>query len=473
MEKREGNILFFPHRCVDPETGYVKACREDLAVNIEPVRVFAGTKLRWLDKNAPGRVFFYGTEINEKWVHTFCYERESNWAPYDRERAEAAYSCADRIFERDGFIRIVIRFAMEADGKDPEKETRLCTERVQAAFVLEDPAEALAGQAQIRPYFREEAQRVSKKLAAVREPGDLVFFLMGDTHYTVNGIWEDSAENVKYMAELCRPDFAVHLGDLTDGLLPGVLTEQYTGRVLDVLQEAAGKVYCCLGNHDSNYAGGNPERFTKEEAVALYLERYAGGRDMPCAGRTAAADLSEPKEFYYTDCAEQQLRCIFLASFDSERATENDRYGYADEECEWLSGVLRDTPEGYGVLVFSHVPLLPEMHVWSDGIRGSEKVRQILESFQAERNAILACFHGHNHCDQIETKLSFPIVSVGCSKLESFPEKKPAGAVCYEREKGTVTQDLWDVVRVSRDHGTVDLIRFGAGEDRRIQKRTK
>ena len=256
----------------------------------------------------------------------------------------------------------------------------------------------------------------------------------------------------------------MHLGDLTDGLLPGALTKQYSGRILDTLHEAAGAVYCCLGNHDSNYAGNNPERFTADEAAAWYLQYAEGYSD----GRPAAENAERGRDFYKIDDDRRQLRFLFLSSFDSERETENDRYVYSEEECQWLREALKETPPEYGVLVFSHVPLLPEMHVWSDGIHGSAEVLQILKDFQQQRHTLLAYFHGHNHCDQIERKHSFPIVAIGCGKLESFPEKKPAGAVCYERERGTVTQDLWDVVRVSRDHNTIDLIRFGAGEDRRL-----
>ena len=494
MNTKENTILFFPERSVDPETGYVAADAAGKAVNIEPVRVYAGTILRWLDKEAVCRIFFYNTEIDEDWVHTFCYEPESNWALYDRAMSETGWSNEDRIFEKDGYIRIVMqtdpgREPRGIQASDPGMGMRqpesLSMRQPQPGFLpeslfrLEHPGEAVREQAQIRPFFLDEAEQVSRRLAAVREPGDLVFFLMTDTHYTVNGNWDETAKNVRHMAELCHPDFAVHLGDLTDGLLPGALTRQYSGRILDTLHDAAGPVYCCLGNHDSNYAGNNPERFTADESAAWYLqyaEGYQGGRPAaqataPAVTISAAASPERVRDFYMIDDSSRRLRFLFLSSFDCERETENDRYVYSEEECRWLRDVLNETPPEYGVLVFSHVPLLPEMHVWSDGIHGSSEVLQILEDFQRQRHALLAYFHGHNHCDQIERKHAFPIVAIGSGKLESFPEKKPAGAICYERERGTASQDLWDVVRVSRDHHTIDLIRFGAGEDRRLDCR--
>ena len=241
-------IQFFPERRVDPKTGYVKQDAAGMAVNIEPVRVYAGSALRWLDKHAVGRIFFYSMEIDQDWVHTFCYEPESNWALYDRSRSETGWSGEDRFFDRDGYIRVVIRkdpeqlFSPEKSGATFRLENSRAVfrpENSRMTFRLEHPEEAVREQSRIRPFFLDEAEQVSRRLAAVRKPGDLVFFLMADTHYTVNGNWEDTAKNVSHMAELCHPDFAVHLGDLTDGLLPGALTKQYSGRILDTLHDAA------------------------------------------------------------------------------------------------------------------------------------------------------------------------------------------------------------------------------------------
>ncbi len=454
--------VLFRGREIDPATGHIRshAGHGDAlfrAVTIEPLPVFPGTVLHWKRKEAAYRVYFYTTETDETWVYTFAYEMESNWASYDPDRSDQAWSHQDRIFAEEGFIRLEVQSAGVAFS--PEKESEKEEMKADRFFVLQHTEEARQKRQEIAPFFRQEIEAVSRRLEAVREPGDTVWFLVTDPHFAINGTWDDTAKNMKAMAKRCCPGAVIQLGDLTDGILPRTVTKQYSGRILRDLREVSEEVYGCLGNHDSNYTACNPEQFSRKEAVAWYLPQSGNRPD----GTGAEGD----REYYYIDLPGKNLRLFFLSSFDCEQPTEEERYVYSDEECAWLQKTLEETPEGCDILVFSHVPLLPAMHVWSRDIRGSERVLQILESWQhRHKEKILAYIHGHSHSDQIEKAYGFPIVAVGCSKLESFPDMKPPGAVCYERKRHTVTQDLWDIVQISRDHRFVRLFRFGAGEDR-------
>lgn len=114
------------------------------------------------------------------------------------------------------------------------------------------------------------------------------------------------------------------------------------------------------------------------------------------------------------------------------------------------------------------MPPLPEIHFWSDQIRNGEELLQILEEYHRTGKKILAYVHGHNHGEQIYRERLFPIVSLGCNKMEDFQDKKPAGSWTYCRQQGTVTEDLWDVMIVHRDHSGIDFVRFGAGEDKHV-----
>ncbi len=81
----------------------------------------------------------------------------------------------------------------------------------------------------------------------------------------------------------------------------------------------------------------------------------------------------------------------------------------------------------------------------------------------------MAYIHGHNHADQIYQERAFPIISIGCNKLEDFKDKKPEGAYTPDRKRFTVTQELWDVMIVSCDNDKIEFVRFGAGEDRTVE----
>ena len=51
--------------------------------------------------------------------------------------------------------------------------------------------------------------------------------------------------------------------------------------------------------------------------------------------------------------------------------------------------------------------------------------------------------------------------------MEDFKDKKPNGAFVPDRKAGDVTQELWDVLVVHGSGNSLDLIRFGAGTDRK------
>ena len=472
--------------CVREQDGRLKGCSAGILTNGEPLRVKSGSRLYQMGPALPARLWFYDMKRPEQWIRTYSYSPESCWMTFDPEHSLQEWNGEPKVMEKDGFIRLEAHLpgpessaglvcresaenGPEAAGNSstlpsekqavlsapdnnekpvPDTAPRVHGNIGRTSFVLEYPRGTGEKEAGIRPCFREEILRMSKRIGRDRTPEEALLFLLADTHYTVNGIWEETGKNVRALAGRCTPDAVIHLGDLTDGMLPWPATLDFSRRVLWDLKKTGAPVYLCIGNHDTNYFRGNPDPIRASEAAKLLMGRK--------------------KPYYYEDLPAAKLRMIFLASFNPQFEEREKRYGFAPEVIRWLSRTLKRTPEEYRVLVFSHVPLLPRMHVWSQGIRGSEKTVRILETFQQKRGTLLAFIHGHNHADQTDRSLSFPVVSVGCGKLESFPEKKPAGSVCFEREEGERTQDLWDVLRVRKDGG-LEFLRFGAGEDRILE----
>lgn len=277
------------------------------------------------------------------------------------------------------------------------------------------------------------------------EENDLAFAVITDTHYVNNGTWERSAYNIQQVAARLPLQGIIHLGDLTDGILPLALTRESVDAVMADMKRTGKPVFLCCGNHDSNYFKNNPEKMTEEEMSVYYL-----GREKP---------------WYHIDYPVQKIRILYLYSFDYR---EKVRYGFPAEELEWVNETLASMEDGWAALVCAHVPPLPEIHFWSDQIRNGEALLQILEEYHRSGRKILAYVHGHNHGEQIYTERLFPIVSLGCNKMEDFQDKKPAGSWTYNREQDTVMEDLWDIMIVHQNHNGIDFIRFGAGEDRHV-----
>ena len=417
---------------VDEATGSLVS-DQAFAVNAIPVRLPAGSQLKPAEETLEYRCFFYGPETDDELIYTYAYQPEANWTTYSKDESEKEMEAGCRFSPAERYVRIVVR------------KSDIGPESTFGSLFRIEHAEKDNVQESIPEWMIEETERVCAKADEIRCEGDAVFLLLADSHYTTGGIWEETVSSLKTVAQKLKPDGMIHLGDFTDGMLAGRHTRKITEEMLDDLNRVCSPVFACIGNHDFNYFKDNPDKMTRQQCAGLIL--------------------GEEQLWYYKDIPDRKLRMIFLDSFDPECF---ERYGFDRQEVRWLRKTLKKTPKDFRVLIFSHVTPLPENHNWSIDIRNSSKVMRALEEFnRKKRNSVIGWIYGHNHADQIIEYRDFPLVSIGCSKLEEFWEHKPEDSVTHARKRGTRTQELWDVLIVHRS-GDIDLIRYGAGEDRHI-----
>lgn len=427
-------VLLEKGKSIQEDTGYIQNTDEECWSSRRLYHVFPGDILRG-DARKKYRIYRYLPEIKGELIHTYCYEPEQNWTGYVWE--PEVWKQGDSVFEEECYIRVTTKIdcpikVMEGDDNIEQNQTMLLESSHQP--IIEWPT-----------YFQGEALLTVEKVWELLGENDLAFAVITDTHYVNNGTWERSAYNLQQVAVRLPLHGIIHLGDLTDGILPLAQTRESVERVMADMRQTGKPVYLCCGNHDSNYFRNNPEKMTEEEMSAYYL-----GREKP---------------YYYVDYPAQKLRILYLHSFDYR---EQVRYGFPIEELDWVRDTLEAMTDGWAALVCAHVPPLPEIHFWSDQIRNGEALLEILEEYHRAGKKILAYVHGHNHGEQIYREKLFPIVSLGCNKMEDFQDKKPAGSRTYYRQQGTVTEDLWDVMIVHADHMGIDFVRFGAGEDKHL-----
>ncbi len=456
---------------VTEEDGIVRRQEEGICT-LHFYHAMSGDSLHLLDRRYEYAVATYGSEIDSRYLYTYDYQPEESWTTYRQDFSEDGFIQRDYRFQESVYFRVALRRRTEGTaGVRPGAEER--ETQPDLAAILQwrrgqhpetgDTAEP-GGMAAHSRAIEGETEATVQSVLANQAEDSLNFLLLTDSHYTVNGTWPDTLYALQRVAaELetrgVKLDGVLHLGDMTDGLVPAEVTRDYVAAVQEDIRTLGVPLYYVLGNHDSNYFRNNPERFSREEIRRVYLQ----GRE---------------KEYYSVDFEEQKIRMVFLDSFDP---AEKVRYGFAEEELDWLEDLLKNTSPQWKALIFSHVPPTARLHYWSKEIRGSQRLLQILRRYQAaagkaegniinkERN-LLGFIHGHNHADQIDYGEGFPIISVGCNKCEYFEEKKPEGAIAYRRELHTVSQDLWDVLTISAKNGTLDFTRFGAGDDRCISK---
>lgn len=383
-------------------------------------------------------VALFSPERDMKYIYTFDYQPECNWTTYLQNLTPDSYSDQDYIFGQECYFRICLK---RRDGQDITD-----SDAIKGSDAL--CYEAEEEERNIKQCFLDEISKTAKDILAVRKDL-LTFCILTDTHYTVNGTWVDTALNIQAVHKLVGFDGIIHLGDLTDGVCSYKVTSDYVNAILADLESNQIPVHIALGNHDSNYFRANPDKFTIEDQIKLYLDK----------------DIEHSAPYYYVDYEKYNLRCLFLHSFDDEAPI---RYGFSKEMLEWVRSTLEDM-KGGNVLVFSHDAPLAELDYWSYSIRNGEKLMDILEEYNLRENYhILGYFYGHTHADSVYENSSFPLVSIACNKCEYFEDKKPKGARVPKRYLNDVSQDLWDALILDIEDNKIHLIRFGAGNDRVI-----
>lgn len=398
-----------------------------------------GCYLELLDKNYLFNVATYTLDFDEKYLYTYAYEPEESWTTYTGDLNGDTYQQHKYVFKDQRYFRVCLK-RMDGEAFAVEEEESIGNILRYMSFEAEVTKPA--------SFFLAEIEDTVKKIQKLQDQGTMVVALLTDTHYTVNGTWQDTAANLFAVHQGALFDEVIHLGDLTDGLLSKEVLTTYTEKIRNDLEKLEIPVRIVLGNHDANYFGGNKEILSLSEQAALYLK------------------TEEKQTYYHVDHEKQKIRSIFLSSYDNE---ETPRYGFDLGQIAWVKRILKATPPGYHILIFCHDAPLAHLDYWSDEIRNDDFLMEVLENHQKEYKNILAYIHGHTHADFIYRERLFPIISVGCAKCEGMQEKKPEGVKTEMRMLGTVSQDLWDVLLVKPKEKKLHFIRFGAGEDRIVK----
>lgn len=406
-------------------------------------RAKKGSKIILLDKDYYFNVATYSLDFDDKYIYTYSYQPEQSWTNYNCDLSGDSYRQEDYVFYDEVYFRICLK---RVDGKNfKEEEAEKINEIIM--FISDEIKE------QPKNIFLKEIEKTVDSINQVRKPNSLVLCVLTDSHFTINGTWQDTIHNIKAVNNSINFDGIVHLGDITDGMVPSVITKTYANRCINDLKSINSKSYFVIGNHDTNYFNNNLQPLTEKEQYELY--------------QMHSCDYTQREEtnvYYYADFEDVSLRCIFLTSFNHK---ENIRYGFSEEVLIWIKDVLENTPSYYSIIIFSHDAPLAELDYWSENIRNGKELMDILEEYHLYRNKkIMAFIHGHTHADYIYMERAFPIISIGCAKCEYFIDKKPEGSITYERKLNTVSQELWDTLVITPSENQIDFIRFGAGEDR-------
>ena len=323
-------------------------------------------------------------------------------------------------------------------------------------------------------YFDAEINDTVSKLITACEEKSIVFPIITDSHNYYDGWdnWSATQKNLYHLNRKYRMDFLSHLGDMIEGNADKATSESYLMQVVSDFLRINPSVVTLTGNHEDNH------RYYNDNGTGLIndVERYAL---LNRYNDTMVQRVGTNQYFYFEFLDENMpIRVVCLNGLlgdGFDHGNSGTAWGYTDEEIAWVRDVALDTTKQ--VVFLSHVPLssIYSKH-YDDGftIHNSDGLLTVISNFILNGGVVVGFFCGHTHMDFMAVNsIGIHEVQTGCQNMNQSPT---AGSYSYSdgaytptvpaRSRGTVSQELWDIVVISPIARKVTMIRFGAGNDR-------
>lgn len=295
------------------------------------------------------------------------------------------------------------------------------------------------------PYFADEVATTINSVRELQTEPCLVFPLITDIHYKANVFqnFDSSINNMKVLSESIPFDFVLNLGDNMD-----VSQKDDIFHMMNMFSHIKAPYYGVLGNHDV-------VTLTNEQIYAYHLSnvRHVSGYNQNNIGD------------YYVDFDHLNIRLIILNTNTGASA----KY-YSSSSASWLESVLA---HGKINILAEHLSCINTHNYDLENVGRSEGVISVIQQFISGGGTVIE-LNGHTHADYAFSSPWLDIFN-GCAKFEAAPSSYPAFAkitgydgelIAPKRTEGTATEDLWSIVVVRPKARKINIVRFGAGEDR-------
>lgn len=324
----------------------------------------------------------------------------------------------------------------------------------------------------------QELNRVKAEILKSKTNETLIFPLFSDLH--TNGIQDELNEFfIECLSEICKaifPNAVINLGDNFTMLgrekhIPNdLLKDEFSKLFCEIKKKINCPLFLINGNHD---AIGTD--FFKSD---FWYDIVNGKYDNDLAHR------SEGNGYYYVDFDSAEIRLIFLSiPSDSYLYAENPTpiWEFGKNQLKWFKDIALNT--NHKILLFSHVPFFykyrgnmeTKIEVWngketafsfvSNLCGWIDDAKEAVDMIK-ENDNIIACFSGHTHKDSLFKPLEkigldeniLPCAQVVTKNSIPFP---------WDDNKGFFGISI-DIIMYKPSERVIDIIRFGDGEDRKI-----
>lgn len=322
-----------------------------------------------------------------------------------------------------------------------------------------------------KSFFEQEITNVTSTVEVKKTEADLVFAVVADSH--LDDYEEDTISNIRAVDSRVHFDFVVHLGDFLNGNLPGKYTAKILKAEMEKYRSAIGNgiFYPVQGNHDG-YCGDGINGTSTDIALD---ENWYAATSFTNEYQNLKREGNRP--WFYVDFPDEKVRLIVVCSFSYEWTEEGGfrkLYRLEPAQIDWLKDEALMLDADWAVMLFSHdgpLRYYDKARYAEEPWNGNNKelMDALLDAKQERGFSVAAWFIGHWHGEVCRTVEGIPFVIVG-SQTCYVPQLwlMPDSGHYEKRERGTVSQDLWDAVILNREKRELYLCRFGAGDDRVI-----
>ena len=304
-----------------------------------------------------------------------------------------------------------------------------------------------------------------QKTAAAMEnhAGQFRFALVADSH--MDDSVPQTVANMAAVDAIAPFDCVIHLGDMINGNIPKRYSQIMLDQQMALFRQAtgSGRLYPVMGNHDE-HIGGCTARFWQDATAFL-------------AGDSAVCRPGAEAYFYVDDPA-RKIRLVVISSFFYQYREDGKRtkpFGISPEQIAWLENQALAVDGDWTVLLFSHDTPFSEFDesrflTENRKVNGTLAIETLLRAKQLRGFRLAGWLVGHYHGDLIARLGGIPFILIG-DQTAYTPQLwvMPQGGCYYDRQPGTVTEDLWDAVAVDTENRKLHLYRFGAGQDRVVE----
>lgn len=321
------------------------------------------------------------------------------------------------------------------------------------------------------------------------------FAVIADLHYSENK-GKCSPLLAKYVMDSCNIKYLLCLGDMQTQA--AVSSEEYIhsewASINKMFDSVWNRTLMTLGNHDGAWGqldtnnDGSVDSYYCYNLTPSELYEYVYRK----VGMINGVHFDDSGNGYYVDDPANHVRYIILntsctAYTENSNGTVVNNYmtkqRITQNQFDMVIEALNTIPSNsWSVVIGSHIPLISD---FGDNYVGDrDLMMSVLSAFQNKttfsgtygtvgswdyvsvdvnysnaKGSIIGAFAGHMHADTSNTTKAFPIVLTTC-------DAEPSGDVTYE--KGTTTEQSFDIFTVNRLTGKIHVTKIGYGEDRVI-----